>query len=717
MDVAVTNRTFSGISCLSAIARFHGLDFAEAQIAHLAGVKAGKLDPSQLVQTAHKIGLTAKLVRLSWDRVGGLGPVCPAILILKNNEAVILSGLRELDGKPEIVTRDPLAPNLGFQFWTREKTEEIWGGQVILLKRRFALTDVTQPFSLQWFVPEFVRQRRALVDVVTAAMMMNVLALATPIFLQLVIDRVILHRVMATMVVLTVGVCLAIVFDTVLTFMRSYILLYMAGKIDMRLTSRIFSKLLSLPLDFFERNLAGVVTKHVQQDQKIREFLTGRLLLTLLDATALIVFIPVLMFYSIPLAIVVIICALMLAGIILALTGPFRRRLTELYRAEADRQAMLVEAIHGISTVKSLGLEPTQSQTWDQRAAHVIERRIDVGRISAVARTASSGLEKLMLVIVIALGVFLIFGGSLTVGALVAFQILASRVTGPLVQLTGLINEFQDVALSVRMLGNVMNATSEPGLRRGLRPTINGSVTFEDVTFSYANSPVPALDRVNFSIEVGQVVGIVGRSGSGKSTLVRLVQGLYPVQRGLIRIDGHEIRELDKVYLRRHMGVVLQDTFLFRGTVRDNIGAGLTGASFEEIVWAARQAGAEEFIERLPEGYDTTLEEGGSNLSGGQKQRLAIARALLRRPRLLIFDEATSALDPESEVIIQDNLARIVEGKTTIIVSHRLSSLRNCDKIIVLEGGQIVGVDRHDQLIATCLPYRQLWDKQSKSFR
>jgi len=717
MDDITTKGTISGLSCLAAIARFHGLDLADGQIAHLAGSKTGKLEPSQLVQTAVKIGLTAKQMNVSWDRLGRLGPVWPAILILRDNEAVILSGLRDANGVAEIVVRDPSAPGAGFQFWGRQKTEEQWSGQLILLKRQFALTDTNQPFSLRWFIPEFARQKRALFDVITAAMTMNVLALASPIFLQLVIDRVVVHRVMATMVTLSVGVLIAIAFDTALTYVRSYILLYMASKIDMRLTSRIFSKLLSLPLDFFERNLAGVLTKHVQQDQKIRDFLSGRLLLTLLDASVLFVFIPVLLFYSVILAIVVIICALMLAGVIAALTGPYRRRLTELYRAEADRQAMLVEAIHGISTVKSLGLEPSQSNFWDERAANVIQSRISVGRISAVARTISSGLEKLMLVVVVIIGVFLIFNGHLTVGSLVAFQILASRVTGPLVQLSGLINEFQDVTLSVRMLGNVMNANSEPGMRRGLRPQIDGGVSFDNVTFSYANSPTPALQAVSFSIQAGQVVGVVGRSGSGKSTLVRLVQGLYPVQRGLVRIDGHEIRELDKVHLRRHVGVVLQENFLFRGTVRDNIGAGMTGASFEGIVWAARQAGAEEFIERLPEGYDTTLEEGGANLSGGQKQRLAIARALLRRPRILIFDEATSALDPETEVIIQDNLGRIVEGKTTIIVSHRLSSLRNCDKIIVLEDGKIVGIDRHEQLLSTCSPYRQLWDKQSRSFQ
>jgi ATP-binding cassette subfamily B protein len=267
------------------------------------------------------------------------------------------------------------------------------------------------------------------------------------------------------------------------------------------------------------------------------------------------------------------------------------------------------------------------------------------------------------------------------------------------------------------MLGNVMNAPSEPGMSRGLRPTVRGKVVFDDVSFSYGSSPMPALDRISFTIEVGQVVGIVGRSGSGKSTVMRLLQGLYTVQRGLVRIDDYDIRELDKVHLRNHMSVVLPESFLFRGTIRDNIAAGKQTASFEEVAWAARQAGAEEFVERMPQGYDTPLEEGGANLSSGQRQRLAIARALVRRPTILLLDEATSALDPESEMIVQDNMARIVDGKTTIIVSHRLSSLRDCHKIIVFDKGQIVGNGPHDNLVASCLTYRLLWEKQSKSFR
>jgi ATP-binding cassette, subfamily B, bacterial HlyB/CyaB len=719
MNIAAPGSGFSGLACLAAIARFHELDVSEPYLLQVMSPGPdGRVTPRGLVEGARTAGLSAKLLTLSWDRLSRVGGALPAILILRNGESVVLSGFKEVPGREaEIAIRDMRAPREGFQFWDRAKLEENWDGEVLLIKRTYALTDASQPFGLRWFVPEFLRQRRAFADVIVAALSLHVLALATPIFFQLMIDRVVVHRVEATMTVLTIGVVLALLFEAALGYARSLVLLYATSKIDIRLATAIFEKMISLPVDFFERNLAGVISKHMQQDQRIREFLSGRLLLTVLDATALFVFLPILFYYSVALTVVVLCCASLIAVIIGVLAKTFRRRLTELYRAEGERQALLIEAIHGINTVKSLGMETMQARRWNQSSASAIQRRIEVGRISTIARTLSQGIEKAMTVAVIFVGVQSIFAGTLTVGALVAFQILAGRVTNPLVQITALINEFQEVALSVRMLGNIMNAASEPGLSRGTRPPINGKVSFEEVSFTYGSGSVPALDRVSFAIEPGQVIGVVGRSGSGKSTLLRLLQGLYPAQGGLIRIDDYDIRVLDKVHLRRHMAIVLPESFLFRGTIRDNIAAGTSSASFEEVAWAARQAGAEEFIERLPNGYDTPLDEGGVNLSSGQRQRLAIARALVRRPTILLLDEATSALDPESEMIVQDNMSRIVAGKTTIIVSHRLSALRNCDTILVIDKGQIVGNGPHTSLVDSCLTYRLLWDKQSRSYR
>src|SRR5215468_4168330 len=426
--VASPQPGLSGIACLTAIARFHGLDYTEMQLIQYAAPGSEGIKPAHLVQVARKIDLSAKLVRLSWDRMRRLGQALPAILVLRDGGAVVLSGIRDTAEARDIVVRDPRAPQ-GFQFWDAEKAQAEWDGRVILVKRSYALTDTSQPFSLRWFIPEFLRQKRAFADVAMAALTLHALALATPIFFQLMIDRVVVHRVEATMTVLIIGVCCAIAFEVLLNYARSYILLYATSKIDMRLASTIFVKLLSLPVDFFERNLAGVIRKHMQQDQRIREFLSGRLLLTTLDATALFVYIPILAYYSGILTGIVLFCACLIAGIIGLLATTFRRRLTELYRAEGERQALLIEAIHGINTVKSLGLEPSQQRSWDQTSANAIERRIEVGRISNLARALSSTIEKGMMIAVICVGVYSIFAGTLTVGALVAFQILAGRVT------------------------------------------------------------------------------------------------------------------------------------------------------------------------------------------------------------------------------------------------------------------------------------------------
>jgi ATP-binding cassette subfamily B protein len=366
-------------------------------------------------------------------------------------------------------------------------------------------------------------------------------------------------------------------------------------------------------------------------------------------------------------------------------------------------------------TLKSLAMEPLQRRVWDDRSAQTITTRFRVETISTVAQAATGLIEKLMSVAIVGFGALNVFDGTMTVGALVAFNMLAGRVSGPLVQIVTMVHEYQDIALSVRMLGEVMNQRPEQfGRSHGLRPTLSGNIEFDNVSFRYAADAAPALDGLSFTVPAGSVFGIVGKSGSGKTTITRLIQGLYPIQQGLVRIDGFDSREIDLVHLRSSIGVVLQDSFLFRGSVRENIAAAKPDATIEEIARAAKLAGADEFIERLPRGFDTMLEENAENLSGGQKQRLAIARALVTDPHLLIFDEATSALDPDSETIIRDNLRRIAEGRTVIIVSHRLSTLTDADAILIVERGKISDIGRHDQLMSRCMAYRHLWNQQTR---
>jgi ATP-binding cassette subfamily B protein len=394
--------------------------------------------------------------------------------------------------------------------------------------------------------------------------------------------------------------------------------------------------------------------------------------------------------------------------------GPYRRRLRKLYQAEAERQSLLVETVHGMRTVKSLNLEPRRETAWENAAAEAIRNYVQVGKISLAANTFSQFIEQALTITIVVVGSFLVFGNSLTIGGLVAFNMLSSRVTSPILQLIGLLNNYQEVLMSVEMLGEIMNRPTENSARRGLTPSLRGDIQIDRVTFRYPNTDRPALRDVSVRFPAGSLTGIVGRSGSGKTTLSALLQGLYYAGEGAIRIDGHNIRDIDLAFLRAQGGIVPQEPFLFRGNIKDNIRMGQPTASFEDIVFAARLAGADEFIQQLPQRYDTVLEEGAVNLSGGQKQRLSIARALLRRPRMIIFDEATSALDPESEAIVVRNLASMAKGRTTIVISHRLQTIREADNIIVLDEGAVNGMGTHAQLLQNNRIYRQLWAQQSE---
>ena len=365
--------------------------------------------------------------------------------------------------------------------------------------------------------------------------------------------------------------------------------------------------------------------------------------------------------------------------------------------------------------VKSLVLEPVRQSNWERRVVQAVRQQAEVGRVGIAGTVITTALEKLMQITLLSAGAVAVFEGHLSLGALIAFSMLSGRVTGPLVQIVALINEYQEAALSVRMLGRVMNTAPETNTHQRLaRPPITGALHFENVTFQYPGAGAPALQDVSFAVEPGQVIGIVGRSGSGKTTVTRLIQAIHRPQEGIIRAGGVDLRHIDLTHLRRGTGVVLQENLLFSGTIRDNIAAARPDAPLDQVLDAARLAGADEFIERLPLGYDTMVEEGASNFSGGQRQRLAIARALLPRPALLIFDEATSALDPESEAIIQRNLNRIAEGRTMIIVSHRLASLARADAILVLERGRVLDIAPHTVLLQRCEVYRHLWHQQTQ---
>jgi ATP-binding cassette, subfamily B, bacterial HlyB/CyaB len=701
------------VQCLTAIAQHHGLQVNPERLIDDYALGAEEPVASLLLRMASDLGLKAKVGKLDWDGLLGQSGVYPLMARLDNGNAVIIVGARpEGDGK--VAMLDPLEPGAAVILLDRAQFTSRWRGEVVFIKRQHALTDPNQPFSLRWFIPEILKQKAAFRDIFIAAIAMHCLALASPVFFQLVIDKVLGHQSVTTLWVLAAGMLFALGFDATFGYLRQMLTLAATNKIDMRLTRRTFGHLLSLPIDYFETTTAGVITRHMQQLERIRNFLTGKLFFTGLDLMALLIFLPILFAYSFKLALIVLLFAGLIACVVMAMVPTFQRRLNALYAAEGQRQAMLVETIHGMRTVKALAIEPTQRRVWDQRSAEAITMHFRVGQISITGNAITDFLGKLLPVTLIVLGAQDVFDQTLSVGALIAFQMLSNRVVQPLIAVVGLVNEYQETALSVRMLGEVMNRAPEGRAGAGgLRPVLNGEIRFDDVTFRYPGASNTALDRASFTINAGTVVGIVGRSGSGKTTLTKLIQGLYGVQEGIVRFDGVDAREIELSHLRRQIGVVLQENFLFRGTVRENLIVTKPDATFEEIVAAAAAAGADEFIERLPQGYDTLLEENAANLSGGQKQRLSIARCLLAKPRILILDEAASALDPESEAIFIGNLAKIAVGRTVVMISHRLSTLVNADSILVMQQGRLVDRGRHAELLTSSDTYRHLWNQQT----
>jgi ATP-binding cassette subfamily B protein len=702
------------VQCLAAIAQHHRLPINPERLIEDYALGAEEPPSATLLRMAADIGLKAKRDKLSWSNLLAQEGVFPLIAKMKDGNCVIVMGASSEEGG-KVAVLNPLADKATVPLLIGQETFcTLWEGEVYLMKRIFALPQDSQPFGFGWFIPEIMKQKAALRDIALSVIAMHFLALASPIFFQLVIDKVMVHQSISTLWVLGIGVIIAQVFDSLFSYMRQLLTMSATNKIDMRLTRRTFSHLLSLPIDYFETTTAGVITRHMQQVEKIRGFLTGRMFFSVLDATSLIIFLPILFTYSAKLAMITLAFTVAIACIVAALVPTFQRRLKDLYQAEGERQSMMVETIHGMRTVKALAIEPTQRRLWDQRSAQSINMHFRVGKLAISGNAVTDFLSKLLPIVIIILGSQEVFDKTMTVGALIGFQMITGRVTAPLISIVGLVNEYQETLLSIKMMGEVMNRAPEGrATAGGLRPELVGEISFEDVTFRYPGSTVAALDRASFTIPAGKIVGIVGRSGSGKTTLTKLIQGLYPVQEGIVRFDRTDTREIELAHLRRQIGVVLQENFLFRGSVRDNIAMARPESTFEEIVAAADAAGASEFIERMPQGYNTMLEENASNLSGGQKQRLSIARALLTRPRILVLDEAASALDPESEAIFIRNLSRIAVGRTVIMISHRLSTLVNAHAILVMQQGKLVDAGTHQELLTRSETYQQLWNQQT----
>ena len=588
---------------------------------------------------------------------------------------------------------------------------------MLLIRRLRGEAEGDQRFSLGWLMGLVAKERRSLRDVSVASITLSALTIIPPLLVMTVVDRVVTHHSLSTLVLLSSILLITTMYETLLGYARRELVQVVSTRVDARLHLHVFNRLLGLPLDYFEKNPAGQINYRLMQVWKIREFLTGKLMGTFLDMFTLVFLLPLLFWMQAALASIVLVCAIVIALVILAFLPALRKVIFKLTAAESEKASTMVETVHGIRTVKSLALEPQRRSEWDERTAKAGKLKLQAGRLANWPQTIINPIESFIQRGVIMIGAYIAMQDTTgsAVGGLVAFMMLGSRVTQPLVGLARLVEDFEDVRASIGQVAAVLNNPNETAaMQGGLRPKFKGDVTFEGLTFTYPGSKLPALDKVGFEIPAGTMLGVVGRSGSGKSTITRLLQGINREYSGFLKIDGVELREINLTHLRRSFGVVLQDNFLFRGTVRDNITAGRPGLTLEDVIRASRLAGAEEFIERLPQGYDTWIEEGSANLSGGQRQRLAIARAVIADPRLMILDEATSALDPESEALVNANLTRLGKGRTMVIVSHRLSSLGDCNLILVMDKGTVVDLAPHRVLLERCAIYKMLWSQQNR---
>lgn len=709
----------TALRALSIVAQRLGLDTSLDQLQRSFSFGSGEPAGEQLAAIARETGLEAKLLQARWPDLSKLKSVLPAILRLRTGAYLLLEAFRDEDEKSSAVAilRDPASPADALVQVDRSHLESVWGGDILIVKRRFAITDEAQPFGFRWLLGQVARERRLFIDIGMAALISTIFAIAPPFIFMIVIDRVLVNHSWSTLNVVAGVLVALIVFETILGYLRRLFTEIVTTRIDGRLNLYILERLMRLPMDYFERNPTGMIMSKLGRMWQIRHFLTGELFGAFLDTVPLLGLIPVMLILEWRLALLVIALAAIVFVVVLGYLKPLSRAFHRVVLAEQKKGAHLVESVYGMRTVKSLALESRRRYEWDSLVAEATQARHAMGLLANQPQTMSLPFERLMYSGSFVVGAYLILShpDTIYIGGLVAFVMLSMRLGQPMIKLAKLQQDLAEVRGALAEVASIMNSPPEEGRSgRGLRTPIRGAVKFQSLSFRYSAGAPLALDDVSFEISQGAMFGVMGRSGSGKTTVTRLLQGLHKNYEGIIKIDGMDLREIDLDHLRTSIGVVPQENFLFRGTIRENIAMARPHASFAEIVQAAQLAGAEEFIERFPRGYETYLEEGAVNLSGGQRQRLAIARALIIEPPILVFDEATSALDAESETIINANLQRMAAGRTIICISHRLSMLVPCDAILVLERGRVYDIGRHEELLMRCDIYKHMWHQQNR---
>jgi subfamily B ATP-binding cassette protein HlyB/CyaB len=689
-----------GLLALVMLLRFHGVGASPEQILHRFGV--GTISINEMLRAAKELGLKARSRLSSWDRL--INTPLPAIAALRDGGFLLLGKV----GEDEALVQSPLSARPTMM--TRAELEKIWDGRLVLMTRRAGLVELSRRFDITWFLGAIHKYRHLLGEVLVVSFFLQLFALISPLFFQVVIDKVLVHHTLSTLDVLIVGLVAVSIFETILGILRTYVFAHTTNRIDVELGARLFRHLLALPIAYFQARRVGDSVARVRELENIRNFLTSSALTLVIDLLFTFVFLVVMFFYSPLLTCVVVGAFPFYIAISAGATPLFRRRLDEKFARGAENQAFLVESVTGVETLKAMAVEPQMQRRWEEQLAGYVAASFRVLSLGNVASQSVQLVSKLVTTGVLFFGAKLVIDGSLTVGELVAFNMLAGRVSAPVLRLAQIWQDFHQARLSVARLGDILNTPAEPTFNpgRAALPAIRGDIAFEHVTFRYRLDGPEVLHDVNFSVPAGQIVGIVGPSGSGKSTLAKLTQRLYVPESGRVLVDGVDLAMVDAAWLRRQLGIVLQENVLFNRSVRDNIALADPSMPIEQVIAAATLAGAHEFILELPEGYDTIVGERGSSLSGGQKQRISIARALITNPRILIFDEATSALDYESERVIQQNMEKIAKGRTVFIIAHRLSTVRRTNRIMTIDAGRLIEDGTHDDLINTGGRYASL---------